>query len=136
MENGNFANYMREHGQKRKLVSAEHQREEEIYPETGQIFVTREQMSTWINNVGLLHSQDSHKTDTCRYTTAPVAENFLEIITMQCELFHAQSSRWGDITRDHVTTITDLVLRFVQSVLTFVNKRGEMIPHAAPSIRM
>ena len=61
MENGNFANYMREHGQKRKLVSAEHQHEEEIYPETGQIFVTREQMSTWIKNVGLLHFQNSHK---------------------------------------------------------------------------
>ena len=41
---------------------------------------------------------------------------------MLSELFHAQSSRWGDIARDHVTTITDLVFRFVQSVLAFVIK--------------
>lgn len=38
------------------------------------------------------------------------------------ELFHAQSSRWGDIAREHVTTIADLVFRFVQSVSAFVMK--------------
>lgn len=27
---------------------------------------------------------EQHKTDTCRYTTVPVAENFLEIIIMPC----------------------------------------------------
>ena len=41
---------------------------------------------------------------------------------MLSELFHVQSSRWGDIAHDHVTTITDLVFRFVQSVLAFVIK--------------
>lgn len=38
------------------------------------------------------------------------------------ELIHAQSSRWGDIARAHVTTIADLVLGFAQSVLAFVIK--------------
>lgn len=47
MENGKFANYMREHGQKCELVSAEHQHQEESYQETGQVFVTREQMLMW-----------------------------------------------------------------------------------------
>lgn len=49
MENGKFAKYMRQQGQKRKVVSAEHQ--EDTDPETGQILVTKEQMSTWIKNV-------------------------------------------------------------------------------------
>lgn len=49
MENGKFANYMRQHGQKRKVVSAEHQ--EDTDPEIGQILVTKEQMSTWIKKV-------------------------------------------------------------------------------------
>lgn len=49
MENGKFANYMRQHGQKRKVVSAEHQ--ENTDPEIGQILVTKEQMSTWIKKV-------------------------------------------------------------------------------------
>lgn len=33
-----------------------------------------------------------------------------------------QSSRWGDIARDHVAKIADLVFRFVRSVLAFVIK--------------
>ena len=33
-----------------------------------------------------------------------------------------QSSHWGDIARDHVAKIADLVFRFVQSVLAFVIK--------------
>lgn len=61
MVNVKFANYMREHGQKRKLVSAEHQRQEEVYPDTGQTFMTREQMSTWIKNVRSLPFQNSIK---------------------------------------------------------------------------
>ena len=38
------------------------------------------------------------------------------------ELFHAQSSRWGNIARDHVAKIRDLVFQFVKSVLAFVIK--------------
>ena len=41
---------------------------------------------------------------------------------MLSKLFHAQSSRWGDIAHDHVTTIIDLAFRFVQSVSAFVIK--------------
>lgn len=59
MENGKFANYMRQHGQKRKLVSAEHQ--EDTDPEIGQILVTREQMSTWIKKVRSLPFSNSIK---------------------------------------------------------------------------
>jgi len=49
MENGKFANYMRQHGQKRKMISAEHQ--ENTDPELGQILVTKEELSTWIKRV-------------------------------------------------------------------------------------
>jgi hypothetical protein len=49
MENGRFANYMRQHGQKRKVVSAECQ--EDTDSDTGQILVTKEQMSAWIKKV-------------------------------------------------------------------------------------
>jgi hypothetical protein len=48
-ENGRFANYMRLHGQKRKVVSAEHP--EDTDTETGQILVTKEHMSAWIKKV-------------------------------------------------------------------------------------
>lgn len=41
---------------------------------------------------------------------------------MLSELFHEQSSRWGDIARDHVNAITDLVYQFVQSACAFVIK--------------
>jgi hypothetical protein len=41
------------------------------------------------------------------------------------ELFHEQSSRWGDIARDHVNAITDLVCRFIQSVCAFVIKDND-----------
>lgn len=49
MENGKFANYMRQHGQKRKIVSDEQQKGTD--PEIDQILVTSEQMSTWIKKV-------------------------------------------------------------------------------------
>jgi hypothetical protein len=48
-ENGRFANYMRQHGQKRKVVSAEHQ--DGTDTEAGQVLVTREQMSAWIKKI-------------------------------------------------------------------------------------
>ncbi|GFF56498.1 interferon-induced GTP-binding protein Mx1 [Aspergillus udagawae] len=106
MENGRFANYMRQHGQKRKVVSAECQ--EDTDSDTGQILVTKEQMSAWIKKIY----------DRTRGRELPGNYNH----ALLGELFHEQSSRWGDIARDHVTTITDLVSRFIQSASAFVIK--------------
>ncbi|KAF9892695.1 hypothetical protein FE257_001097 [Aspergillus nanangensis] len=105
-ENGRFANYMRLHGQKRKIVLEEHQ--EDTGSEIGQILVTKKQMSTWIKDI-------YHRT---RGRELPGNYNH----ALLGELFHSQSSRWGDIARNHVTTIADLVFRFVQSVSEFVIK--------------
>ncbi|GFF25411.1 interferon-induced GTP-binding protein Mx1 [Aspergillus udagawae] len=106
MENGRFANYMRQHGQKRKVVSAECQ--EDTDSDTGQILVTKEQMSAWIKKIY----------DRTRGRELPGNYNH----ALLGELFHEQSSRWGDIARDHVTTIADLVSRFIQSASAFVIK--------------
>lgn len=59
MQNGKFANYMRQHGQKRKVVSVEYQ--EDADTETGQILVTKEQMSAWIKKVRSLPCPNSTK---------------------------------------------------------------------------
>lgn len=50
-ENGKFAAYMRRHGQKRKVISAELQEDTETETEAGQILVAKEQMSAWIKKV-------------------------------------------------------------------------------------
>lgn len=52
MENGKFANYMRQHGKKHKVVSDEHQ--EDTSAEIGQTLMTKEEMSAWIKKVRLL----------------------------------------------------------------------------------
>ncbi|KAB8239932.1 P-loop containing nucleoside triphosphate hydrolase protein [Aspergillus flavus] len=106
MENGRFANYMREHGQKRKIVSAEDQ--EGTDSDTGQLFVTEEQMSAWIKKIY----------DRTRGRELPGNYNH----ALLGELFHEQSSRWADIAREHVTTIADLVSRFTRAASEFVIK--------------
>lgn len=57
MQNGKFANYMRQHGQKRKVVSKECQ--EDADPEVGQVLVTKGEMSTWIKKVSSLPCPNS-----------------------------------------------------------------------------
>ncbi|KAE8307043.1 hypothetical protein BDV41DRAFT_582740 [Aspergillus transmontanensis] len=106
MVNGRFANYMRQHGQKRKIVSAEGQ--EGTDSDTGQIFVTEEQMSAWIKELY----------DRTRGRELPGNYNH----ALLGKLFHEQSSRWADIARGHVTTIADFVSRFIQAASEFVIK--------------
>lgn len=50
------------------------------------------------------------------------------------ELFHVQSARWGDIARDHVNVITDLVFQFVQSVSAFVIKDANVRENLCRSV--
>ncbi|KAH1937398.1 hypothetical protein KXV48_008178 [Aspergillus fumigatus] len=107
-ENGKFAAYMRRHGQKRKVISAELQEDTETETEAGQILVAKEQMSAWIKKIY----------DRTRGRELPGNGNH----ALLSELFHEQSSRWGDIARDHVNAITDLVYQFVQSACAFVIK--------------
>lgn len=54
MENEKFSNYMREHGEKRKIVSAD-----QLVVgsgEEGQMLITAEDMSEWIQKVGRLYA--------------------------------------------------------------------------------
>ncbi|GMG14169.1 unnamed protein product [Aspergillus oryzae] len=94
MANGRFANYMRQHGQKRKIVSAEGQ--EGTDSDTDQILIY----------------------DRTRGRELPGNYNH----ALFGELFNEQSSRWADIAREHVTTIADLVSRFIQAASEFVIK--------------
>lgn len=39
---------------------------------------------------------------------------------MLSELFHEQCSRWGDISRDHLLTVSSIVKSFVRAVLDHI----------------
>ncbi|KAI9040408.1 putative dynamin GTPase [Aspergillus affinis] len=105
-ENGDFSNYMRTHGKKRRVVSSEHLNDMES--ESGQLLITTEDMSLWIKKI-------YHRT---RGRELPGNYNH----SLLAELFHEQSTRWADISRSHVEKVVDLVSRFVHSVSAFVIK--------------
>ncbi|KAA8651295.1 uncharacterized protein ATNIH1004_000176 [Aspergillus tanneri] len=106
MENEKFASYMRQHGEKRKVVSDDP--EDRVKVEEGQIPVTDEQMTSWVRQI-------FHQT---RGQELPGNHNHV----LLTELFHAQSGRWGVIGRQHVHAVVGLVSRFVDSALAFVIK--------------
>lgn len=57
MENERFSDYMRDHGEKRKVVSSSQPPEKD----EGQLYATAEEMLEWIRQVGL----PACDTDTC-----------------------------------------------------------------------
>ncbi|KAF3050093.1 hypothetical protein E8E11_000215 [Didymella keratinophila] len=72
----------------------------------GQLLVTKEQMMDWVKNIYLSN----------RGRELPGTYN-QEVLS---ELFHEQCSRWGDISRDHLLTVSSLVNGFVCAVLEHI----------------
>uniref|UniRef100_A0A093UMF5 Interferon-induced GTP-binding protein Mx2 n=1 Tax=Talaromyces marneffei PM1 TaxID=1077442 RepID=A0A093UMF5_TALMA len=91
MKNEEFATYMREHSEKRKV----------IYHET-------------------------------RGRELPGHHNY----SLLTELFHAQSDRWGSISRQHVDTVVSLVSRFIYAGLAFIVKDPDVRKNITEGIKI
>ncbi|KAL4965069.1 putative dynamin GTPase [Aspergillus stella-maris] len=91
MHNENFAAYMRQHGEKRKVIASEQL--DTTQADNDQVLLTDDQMMSWLY----------HET---RGRELPGNHNH----TLLTELFQAQSERWGGISRRH----------FIHSALSFV----------------
>ncbi|KAL2866116.1 putative dynamin GTPase [Aspergillus lucknowensis] len=106
MENEDFAAYMRQHGEKRKVITKEQL--ETAQAEDGQLLLTDDQMMEWVRKI-------YHET---RGRELPGNHNY----SLLTEMFHAQSERWGDISRRHLDAVVSLVSRFIHSALAFTVK--------------
>ncbi|KAL2782750.1 dynamin GTPase [Aspergillus keveii] len=113
-ENEKFANYMRDHGQTRKIISDKDDETsssnsmELSLNDEGQILVSREGMAAWIKQVY----------QRTRGRELPGNYNH----SLLAELFHSQSVRWGKIARDHLNAVAALVSSFLQAAGEFVIK--------------
>ncbi|CRG83177.1 hypothetical protein PISL3812_00526 [Talaromyces islandicus] len=119
-ENEEFAAYMRQRSEKRKIVSEEQL--ETIEAEEGQLLLTDDGMMSWVRKI-------YHET---RGRELPGNHNY----SLLTELFHAQSERWGSISRRHVDTVVSLVSRFIDSALAFVVKDPDVRKNLMEGIKL
>ncbi|KAJ5807942.1 Dynamin [Penicillium riverlandense] len=126
-ENEKFAEYMRTHGQRRKVVSndgnnafeAKSEEEEDVSEggklegeerdkdgQTEELRVTKNQMSAWIKE--MYHQSRGRE----------LPGNYNPSLLQR--LFHIQSSRWESISQRHLQSVVSLVTRFVDSALKFI----------------
>ncbi|KAL4907042.1 P-loop containing nucleoside triphosphate hydrolase protein [Aspergillus multicolor] len=102
-ENEKFANYMRDHGQTRKIICNKYNESTSL---DGMEF--KEEMTAWIKQT--------------RGRELPGNYNH----SLLAELFHSQSIRWGKIARDHLNAVAALVSSFLQAALEFVIKDAKV----------
>ncbi|KAJ5110792.1 Dynamin [Penicillium argentinense] len=121
-ENEHFAEYMRNHGQRRKVVasdcdklgeesdeeSEEKSKEESEEDKNKELLVTEKEMFSWIKEM-------YHQT---RGRELPGNYNH----SLLQRLFHIQSCRWKEISRAHIESVVSLVTQFVRQALKFVVK--------------
>ncbi|OJZ87839.1 hypothetical protein ASPFODRAFT_60190 [Aspergillus luchuensis CBS 106.47] len=108
---GPFADHMRCHGQRRRVITNKSEVSGEEWEEdddgTEELLVTEKQMSTWIKE---MYHQSRGRELPGNYNNHSLLQG----------LFHTQSSRWGHISRRHVDSVVGVVTRFVDSALQFV----------------
>ncbi|KAI9830934.1 MAG: hypothetical protein M1819_005317 [Sarea resinae] len=106
-ENGRFATYMREHAEKRKRSQGV---DSDIKDdaEDGQLLVTEGEFDQWVK-------ETYHGT---RGRELPGNYNH----ALLSELFHEQSSRWGDIAKDHLQRLSSIVAGLVAAALAYIIK--------------
>jgi hypothetical protein len=133
MENERFATQMRIHSAKRKIRSEEgtsgQESEQSTSSETsqksdarkGQIQLTRKKMIKWVEQVreypiprSPIHARQVYHATRGRELPGNYNHALLS------ELFHEQCSRWADIAKNHLQTVSNLVDRFVRAVLVHV----------------
>ncbi|KAH7344294.1 Dynamin family protein [Pyrenochaeta sp. MPI-SDFR-AT-0127] len=108
MGNERFAGKMRLHAAKRKVPVAEST--ESI--EKAQLQVTNKHMMKWVEKI-------YHNT---RGRELPGNYNHI----LLAELFHEQSSLWGDIAKEHLRTTCSVVNRFISTVLDHIIPDSEV----------
>lgn len=84
-ENEKFAAYMRQHSEKRKVVTEQQLEAAEV--EDGQLLLTDDEMMSWVRKVCVsLHVTSRNRINTLRYTMRPGAENYPVTTTTHCSL--------------------------------------------------
>jgi GTPase SAR1 family protein len=133
--NENFAAYMRMNAAKRRVVDANRtstesdpsgsSNESDTSDEEAsnvQLRVTKEQMMEWVKKVSgffqlqsyVLRQQQIYLSNRGRELPGTYNQEVLS------ELFHEQCSRWGDISRGHLSTVSSIVNGFVRAVLEHI----------------
>ncbi|KAI3114592.1 hypothetical protein CBS147330_9790 [Penicillium roqueforti] len=112
LENEKFANYIREFGQKRKIVSSEDSDSSKEAPSSEN---KEDQILVYYRTRGReLPGNYNH--------------------ALLAELFHSQSTRWGRIARDHVDAVAELVSQFLQAAAKFVIKDNKVHQNVLHSV--
>ncbi|OAL48844.1 Dynamin family protein [Pyrenochaeta sp. DS3sAY3a] len=106
--NEHFSTRMREKAAKREIASSDKDITEDAEDSTkdGPIMLSKVDMIKWVEKAY----------ENTRGRELPGNYNH----ALLSELFHEQSSRWGDIARKHVSTTSVLVTQFVQAVLAHI----------------
>ncbi|MCJ1391566.1 hypothetical protein MMC18_004430 [Xylographa bjoerkii] len=108
--NSAFSDYMRDNGQRRKLVTshADSDSVSDMSSEDSPMLVTEAEMKEWVREI---YSNSRGK---------ELPGNYNHVLLS--ELFHIQSGRWRDIAENHLTTIYDEIAEFVVSALSHITK--------------
>ncbi|KAF2096191.1 dynamin GTPase [Rhizodiscina lignyota] len=101
MENMSFADYMQDHSEKRKAKKQDDRQKKK--QDNEQLCLTPKQMRQWVKTV--YHATRGRE----------LPGNYNHVLLS--ELYHEQSSHWGDIGRNHLRAVTTLVSRFAHSAL-------------------
>ncbi|KAI9710012.1 MAG: hypothetical protein M1828_002341 [Chrysothrix sp. TS-e1954] len=112
--NTEFSNYMRNNGQKRKVVNARRHRDSETFEDIsgeedlakGQVVVDEAEMKAWVKEVY----------NNSRGRELPGNYNHV----LLSELFHVQSSRWQQIAQDHLNDVYDRLEYFLKTSLRHI----------------
>ncbi|KAJ5517899.1 Dynamin [Penicillium expansum] len=107
IENEKFSDNIRQYGEYRKIGHPDARKDE-----GGQHLVTEKEMLDWIRQV---YDQTRGQELPGNYNKALLAE-----------LFHVQSSRWAEISREHVVMISKIVSQFVNGALEYAIKDGKV----------
>ncbi|KAJ5143353.1 Dynamin [Penicillium bovifimosum] len=121
-ENERFADYMRNHGQRRKIVTAhgdgedmDDSTEEIVKDQNEELLVTQEEMFSWIRE--MYHESRGRE----------LPGNYNHSLLQR--LFHIQSCRWNEIARRHIESVVKMVTQFVHRALNFVVKDAGVARH-------
>ncbi|KAG9240272.1 dynamin GTPase [Calycina marina] len=114
--NGEFAAYMRDMGQKRKLTSSRDESDSQSESDSplydGPVLVNQQELDAWVKKA---------YTRT-RGLELPGNYNY----ALLSKLFHEQSSRWPKIAHNHVTELFQLITNFVEKVIGLVIDEDDM----------
>ncbi|CAD6592824.1 MAG: hypothetical protein ASARMPREDX12_006514 [Alectoria sarmentosa] len=112
--NSDFSSYVRDNGQKRKVVSGELDEDSvSMEPEEVQLLVTEREMRELVKEI-YINSRERE-----------LPGNYNHVL--MSELFHVQSSRWYTIADDHLATLYSEIEAFVKAVLNHITRDSQIL---------